>query len=649
MNVHAKHLYFSVFLLFINLFLSGPALAQIEEEIKILQMYFKEDELVVTSTRTTKPISQVAANISVITSEDIEEMNYHTLAEVLNHIPGMQVDLRTPWAATVFIQGNKQEYSTIKIDGVTMNFLSSNSFNAGVIPVKNIKKIEIIKGPASSVWGSSLGGIINIITKPAGNTEKLDGIISASYGERDTGDFMTETSGRVDNLGFYIYAGKLHSDGFMPNTGFDENNLYTKLHWDITDMANILLTFGYIEESIGLGRVVIPEMPPFINTATPVSNADKSEYLFSTLSLNYSINNETDLTFSFRTSKNDWEMNANLDTGSELRDIKEIDRKTGGSATLTWKKETHNIVIGTDYDNGKPDFDDKVDWGSLNPLFCILDATSCATSTIDQDVENWAIYTNDTITFDKLSLTPGIRYDHANIGGEFTSPSLGITYKFTKETLLRAYIARGFNAPTLQDTHGIGYNFISNPELEVEKVWSYQAGVETTSFNYFRLKTSIFRHDISDAIVMDDSSNKMINQNKHRKQGIEAEIRTFSVYNTSLFVGFAYIDADNLTTGERVTEYAKYTWDVGLQYHYNDSFRSIIKGHYISWISDPKSSSKHDGFIWDINLIKEIYRKNESIVDAFVTVHNIFSSSQYLIQEFKNPSRWMEGGVKLKF
>jgi vitamin B12 transporter len=263
-------------------------------------------------------------------------------------------------------------------------------------------------------------------------------------------------------------------------------------------------------------------------------------------------------------------------------------------------------------------------------------------------VENWAIYTNDTITFDKLSLTPGIRYDHANIGGEFTSPSLGITYKLTEKALLRAYIARGFNAPTLQDTHGIGYNFISNPELEVEKVWSYQAGVETTSFNYFRLKTSIFRHDISNAIVKDVSSNKVVNE-KHRKQGIEAEIRTFPVYNTSLFAGFAYIDADNLTTGERVTDYAKYTWDVGLQYHYNESFRSIIKGRYISWISDPELSSKHDGFIWDINLIKEIYRKNESIVDAFVTVHNIFNSSQYLMQEFKNPNRWMEGGIRLKF
>ena len=595
-NVHAKHLSFSVFLLFINLFFSVPALAQIEEEMKILQMYFKEDELVVTSTRTPKPISQVAANISVITSEDIEEMNYHTLAEVLNNIPGMQVDLRTPWAATVFIQGNKQEYSTVKIDGVTMNFLSSNAFDSGAIPVQNIEKIEIIKGPASSVWGSSLGGIINIITKPAGNTEKLDGIIAASYGERDTGDFRTETSGRVDNVGFYIYAGKLHSDGFRPNTGFDENNLYTKLNWDITDMANILLTFGYNKGSKGYGEAVIPETP--LNIATQ----NEFEYLFSTLSLNYLINNETDLTFSFRTSKNDWKMNTNLDTGDELRDLKEVNRKTGGSAKLTWKRVMHNMVIGADYDNGKPDFDHKMD-------VCILGASSCVTtSTIDQEVKNWAIYTNDTITFDKLSLTSGIRYDHANIGGEFTSPSLGITYKLTEKALLRAYIARGFNAPTLQDTHGIGFSFISNPELEVEKVWSYQAGVETTSFNYFRLKTSIFRHDISNAIVMDVSSNKMVNE-KHRKQGIEAEIRTFPVYNTSLFAGFAYVDADNLTTGERATDYAKYTWDVGLQYHYNDSFRSIIKGRYISWISDPESSSKHDGFIWDINLIKEIYRK----------------------------------------
>src|SRR4030067_1926321 len=75
-------------------FFYHPAYAQIEEEMKILRMFYKEEELVVTPTRYPKPISQVAENITVITYKEIESMNTHTLTEVLNTIPGIQVDIR---------------------------------------------------------------------------------------------------------------------------------------------------------------------------------------------------------------------------------------------------------------------------------------------------------------------------------------------------------------------------------------------------------------------------------------------------------------------------------------------------------------------------------------------------------------------------
>src|SRR4030065_799470 len=79
------------FILFVSL-ICHPAYAQIEEEMKILRMFYKEEELVVTPTRYPKPISQVAENITVITSKEIEEMNAHTVAEVLSRVTGVFVD-----------------------------------------------------------------------------------------------------------------------------------------------------------------------------------------------------------------------------------------------------------------------------------------------------------------------------------------------------------------------------------------------------------------------------------------------------------------------------------------------------------------------------------------------------------------------------
>src|SRR4030043_1764579 len=96
------------FILFVSL-LCHPAYAQIEEEKKILRMFYKEEELVVTPTRYQKPISQVAENITVITAEQIESMNAHTLTDVLNTIPGIQMDIRggPGSAVTTHIQGSE--------------------------------------------------------------------------------------------------------------------------------------------------------------------------------------------------------------------------------------------------------------------------------------------------------------------------------------------------------------------------------------------------------------------------------------------------------------------------------------------------------------------------------------------------------------
>jgi vitamin B12 transporter len=98
-----------LFVILLTLFLAPSAVcyAQSEEEMQILRMYFKEDELVVSSTRQPKPVSQVAEDIIVITAREIELINAHTLADVLIHIPGVEVDAHggPGTIATARIQG----------------------------------------------------------------------------------------------------------------------------------------------------------------------------------------------------------------------------------------------------------------------------------------------------------------------------------------------------------------------------------------------------------------------------------------------------------------------------------------------------------------------------------------------------------------
>ena len=133
----------------------------------------------------------------------------------LNTVTGVQVVIRggPVSVSSVLIQGSAERHVLVMIDGVSQNSLSEGIADIGAIPVQNIERIEIVKGPASSAWGSSLGGVINIITKSPDDTRKFGGTVSASIGEQNTGDYRGEVSGKVGNLGYYLSGGGIVSDG----------------------------------------------------------------------------------------------------------------------------------------------------------------------------------------------------------------------------------------------------------------------------------------------------------------------------------------------------------------------------------------------------------------------------------------------------
>ncbi len=138
-----------------------------KQEFKSLLLFFKMNELVSSPTRAEIPVSHTAEDITVITAHDIELMGAHTLADVLFTVTGVQVlaPITPGFPSSVSIQGSDFRHVRVEMDGVELNDLSDGVADVGSIPVQNIERIEIIKGPASSAWGSALGGIINIITK----------------------------------------------------------------------------------------------------------------------------------------------------------------------------------------------------------------------------------------------------------------------------------------------------------------------------------------------------------------------------------------------------------------------------------------------------------------------------------------------------
>ncbi len=638
-----KFFQISILALLFSMILYYPAFAQSKEELKLLQMYFKEDELVASATRTLKPLSQVAENISIITAEEIESMNAHTVAEVLENIPGVFVEFQGKdfgSSSIITIQGSERRHVLFLLDGMTWNLMNNGSATTYQIPVEIIKRIEVIKGPASSAWGSSLGGVVNIVTRDVGDSEVPGGVVSASYGQGNSQDFRTSVYGEAGTVGYYLYAGRQDSDGLRDNRDFKNDSFYAKINIPLASDTHLQLTAGYSEPHIDFGELSTWEM-----ASTGITRS-----FFTTASISADITRELDFEASlYRSSQKFIQENTalpgmgiwGLNPGELISMFIYDEDLFGGSAKLLWKDDLHNAVLGIDISDGN------LEETVIN---------SSGTNVSAPGIEKWAVFVNDTITIGDLSITPGIRHDYNSESGDFTSPSIGATYKLGDSTILRASVSKGFTVPPLLYTSGGSFGLNPNPSLEPEKVWSYQGGIESWMARYLKARVTIFHHDIKDEMRTEtdvDSNNIYRNKGEIRRNGIEINVETAPLHNVSFKGGFAYVrkrlinevlyESDGIDTA---TE--NYSYNVALKYDDNKSFLALLTGNYVWWDYD-YTDTDYDAFIFDLNLKKKVYSGEKIEIEALFTAHNIFNSSYYTYELRQNPSRWVEAGLKLKF
>jgi vitamin B12 transporter len=589
-------------------FLHGPAMAASDEDMQTLGMYYEPNDLVVTATRNPKPLSQAAENITIITATEIEMMGAHTLVDVLANVPGIQAaDQGGPgFVSDFFIQGATARHILLMLDGVTLNQMASQIVDVTGIPLQNIERVEIVKGPGSSSWGSALGAVINIVTKSPQEGRRVGGTLSFSAGERGTRDTRGELSGTVGPVGYYLFAGNLVSRGFRTNTDLDQNNLYAKLLWELPRRGSLQFTIAYDRGTVGNGDL----LPVF-----DLLDKLRRWNFLSTLSLNYPVNDRIDLDLSLRTR---YYKTINYWTHGDNYSPDVVGRETtyGASARLTWRGRMNSLVAGVDYDNLDIEGDAN-NGGSSLKLFS----------------DKYGLFLNDTLSLGNISITPGIRYDKMRPVDDFFSPSFGVAWNPTDKITLRSYWAKGYSLPLLF------------PDATQQKVTTVQAGMETTHIPWLWLKGTFFWNRLSDQ----EKDIQGIHP-KQIKQGVELEGKTVPLFNTSLSAGYTFIDSRDDETGEELKNIPRQIVKAGV--HYNNaqySFRGSLLGRY-AWLNTTTDSfSKSSAMIWDLNLEKRVFRKNDTAIELFFNAHNLFNGSQYSWDAWKNAPRWFEGGIRCEF
>lgn len=174
------------------------------------------DEVIVTATRTVRQLSSLPLPVTLISKKQLQQTGVTRLNEILNEQTGiiMTPDATIGGGEGVQIQGIASDYILVLIDGAPVVGRSSGNLDLSRFAIGNIKQIEVVKGPSSSLFGSeALGGVINIITeKPT--SENISGQVShraATFNNQNTNLSLNQ---RTKKIGYSIFADRLSTDGY---------------------------------------------------------------------------------------------------------------------------------------------------------------------------------------------------------------------------------------------------------------------------------------------------------------------------------------------------------------------------------------------------------------------------------------------------
>ena len=239
----------------------------------------EEGEIVVSATKIETPINQIGSSVTVITAEEIALNQERTLPEVLRPVPGLNiVQTGGPGGKTsVFMRGSNSNHTKVLIDGVDANDPSQDGvFDFGQVLTSDIARVEVLRGPQSSLYGSdAIGGVVNIVTKQGEGPARFSGMLEG-------GSFATfhqagSLSGSTSRFNYSLNVDHFVADDtpvtpldLLPpgrkriDDSYENTTLSTKLGANVTDTFSLDLVTRYTNSTLfftGDDFSVFPSVP----------------------------------------------------------------------------------------------------------------------------------------------------------------------------------------------------------------------------------------------------------------------------------------------------------------------------------------------------------------------------------------------------
>src|SRR5213595_1934842 len=190
------------------------------------------EQVVVTATRFDIPLDLSPASVSVINSEDFEQKQIERVSDALREVPGLSV-VQTGTAGqltSVFTRGLRSEHTQVLLDGIPINQGLQGAFNFADFTTEDIDRIEVVRGPQSTIYGlRALAGVIQIFTKQGTGTPSV--MFAAESGSYDTFREWSQSDGKVDGFDYSVGASRLDTENARPNNNYRNTAAIADVGW----------------------------------------------------------------------------------------------------------------------------------------------------------------------------------------------------------------------------------------------------------------------------------------------------------------------------------------------------------------------------------------------------------------------------------
>lgn len=459
------------------------------------------EQVNVTASRTARTVDQTLAPVEVITREAIERSHAIDLPRLIAGLAGIDVTHQGGYGqlSSLFLRGTSTYQTLILIDGVRAGSASLGTPSLQTLPLDQIERIEIVRGPRSSLYGAdAVGGVIHIFTRRGASG--FEPSVSASYGSHNTRDLSVDLGGGSKATRYNLSLAHFHTDGIdaLQNNNPDEDG-----HRSNTASASI--THDFNNNELSLQFLHSQGNTEYDSPYDPIGSYEEA-FLQQTFNTKLSFN-----------PLHDWAMALSLGTHRD-----ESSQYTDGQESSDFNTRRQQALWQIDYTLGN---DQLVTAG----LELMRDSLDASTEYTEDNRNNRAVFFQYLADLSHASLGLGLRRDDNQSFGKHNTGNLTFGYALTQTLRASVSYATAFRAPTFNDLYYQDpWGSQGNPNLDPEKSRNKElALVARQTWGDWELR--VFQNDIYDLIQWEEVAPfewQPQNVAEARIRGLETRLKT---------------------------------------------------------------------------------------------------------------------------